>query len=232
VQKDVVTRTDQAKAGEHGSALETYQIALKKASAAGAQKQMAAALAGAARMSHQLGRDSEALEYVNGSININLATKNAQARSLDYLLAGRILMAQSDYAQALKSFEEALKIIPTSEAGEMPQLLEDMAVSHLRLHRYPDALSSYNRLLSIYAKAGNNADLARINVLMGEIQVSRSDYRAARANFKKAESIYRDLTRRTDLGETLFRIAPLERLWKKANLSWTRTAMWPPVRSP
>ena len=199
-----------AKAGEHGPALETYQIALKKASATGAQKHMAAALAGAARMSHQLGHDSEALEYVNGSININLATKNAQARSLDYLLAGRILMAQSDYAQALKSFEEALKIIPTSEAGEMPQLLEDMAVSHLRLHRYPDALSSYNRLLSIYAKAGNNADLARINVLMGEIQVSRSDYRAARANFKKAESIYRDLTRRKDLGETLFRIAYLD----------------------
>ncbi len=171
---------------------------------------MAAALEGAARMSHQLGRDSEALEHVNSAININLATKNAQARSLDYLLAGRILMAQSDYAQALKSFEEALKILPASEAGEMPQLLEDVAVSHLRLNRYSEALSTYNRLLSIDAKAGDNAGVARINVLMGEIQVSRSDYRAARANFKKAETIYRDLKRRKDLGEILFRIAYLD----------------------
>ncbi len=199
-----------AKAGEHSTALETFQIALKKASAAGDQKQMAAALGGAARMAHQLGSDSEALEYVNRAVSINLATKNAQARSLNYLLAGRILMAQSDYAQALKSFEEALKIIPTSEAGEMPQLLEDMAVSHLRLHRYPDALNSYNRLLSIYAKSGDNAALARTNVLIGEIHVSRSDYRAARANFKKAETIYRDLNSRKDLGETLFRIAYLD----------------------
>jgi tetratricopeptide (TPR) repeat protein len=199
-----------AKAGEHDQALETYQAALKKASAAGDQKLTAEALEGAARTSHQLGRDSEALGYVKRAAAINLAIKNAQARSLNYLLAGRILMAQADYAQALKSFEEALKIIPTSEAGELPGLLEDMAAAHLRLHRYSEAISTYNRLLSIYAKAGDNASVARTNVLMGEIQVSRSDYRGARVNFKKAEAIYRDLKRRKELGETLFRIAYLE----------------------
>jgi tetratricopeptide (TPR) repeat protein/CHAT domain-containing protein len=199
-----------ANAGEHGRALESYQAALEKASVVGDQKLMAEALGGAARMSHQLGRDSEALEYVNRAANINLATKNAQARSLNHLLAGRILVAQADYAQALKSFEEALKIIPTSEAAEMPHLLEDMASSYVRLHRYPEALGTYNRLLAIYTKAGNNAALARVNELMGEVQVSRADYKAARANFKKAEGIYRDLKSRKELGETLFRIAYLD----------------------
>ncbi len=119
-------------------------------------------------------------------------------------------MAQSDYAQALKSFESALKIIPNSEAGEMPKLLEDMAASYLRLHHDPEAISTYTRLLNMYAKAGDNESVARVSVFIGEIQVSRSDYKAASANFKKAESIYRNLKRPKKLGNTLFRIAYLD----------------------
>ena len=55
-----------------------------------------------------------------------------------------------------------------------------------------------------------NSESARINILIGEIQVSRSDNQAARISFKRAEKLYRDLGRGKEFGETLFRIAYLD----------------------
>ncbi len=64
-----------AKTAEDEKSLEIYELALKRASAVSDQKLMAAALGGAARMAHQLGRDRKALGYINRAIKINLATK-------------------------------------------------------------------------------------------------------------------------------------------------------------
>ncbi len=198
--------------GDHAAALEFYHLALKSASSSGDSKLGAPALAGAARMLHQLGRHKEALDHLNRSISINLANRNARARSLDYLLAGRIHLAQSDWDSALKFFEETQKILPASESAETPRLLEDIATCQLRLKRPADAVSTLNRLLGMHAKHGNNLEAARVNVLVGEVYVSRSDYTGARASFKKAENLYRDLNRNTEVGETLFRIAYLDQM--------------------
>lgn len=197
---------------EYSAALEKYRELIKRASAGSDQKLLAASLAGAARMLYELGHYGEALPYVTRSIQINQTLKNAQARSLGYVLAGRILMAQENYPQASKSFEEALKILPTSEASQVPGILEDEANCHLRLYQYAEALSAYNRILGIHAKSGNEEEAARLNSVIGEVQVSRSDYKSARSYFKKAEKSYRDLQRSKELGETLFRIAYLDQL--------------------
>lgn len=201
-----------AKLKEYSAALEQYQAALKKASSPEDQKQMAAALSGAASACHRLGHEKEALAYINRAVTINQSLKNAKERSLNYLLAGQILMAQSNYAQALKSFEESLKIIPTSESGEMPRLLEDMANCLLRLDKYSEALNTFNRLLSLYTKEKNDLETARVSLVIGEIQVSRSDYRAARSSFQRAEKIYKDMKRSEEAGETLFRIAYIDQM--------------------
>ena len=73
--------------------------------------------------------------------------RNARARSLDYLLTGQILMGQGTYDEALKAFEEAQKILPVSEAAEIPRLLENIATCQLKLHQVADAIASLNRLL-------------------------------------------------------------------------------------
>ncbi|MBI5249884.1 MAG: tetratricopeptide repeat protein [Desulfomonile tiedjei] len=201
-----------AGSGEHSAALEKYRELVKRASAGSDQKLLASSLAGAARMLHELGHYSEALAYVARSVQINQTLKNAQARSLGHVLAGRILMAQENYPQALKSFEEALKILPSSEAAQLPGILEDAANCHLRLYQYAESVSVYNRILGIQTKSGDELEAARINVVIGEIQVSRSDYKSARSHFKKAEKSYRDLKRSKELGETLFRTAYLDQV--------------------
>ena len=204
--------TEQIRNGQFKEALETYHAVVKKGVSSKDRKLTAAGLSGAASALHEMGKDQEALEHVNRSIAINLAIRNARTRSLDYLLAGRILMAQGAYAEALKAFEEGRKILPVSEAAEIPKLLENMAACQLKLQRVTEAIATLNRLLAAFVKEGNRSESARINILIGETQVSRSDYQAARIGFKRAEKLYRDLGRGKEVGETLFRIAYLDQV--------------------
>jgi tetratricopeptide (TPR) repeat protein len=193
-------------------ALEKYQSALKRAEEKNDKKSGAAALDGLARVSHQLGQDKEALGYVRRSIKAHQELKNARARSLALLLEGRILMKYAKHAAALESFEEALKILPESEAAEKPKLLEDTAICKIRLGKHSEGLATYNRLIVELEKGAKRKEAARVHLLMGDIQVSRSDYRGAGTSFKKAEAIYRALGLKKELGETLFRSAYLEQL--------------------
>lgn len=196
----------------YSSALARYALALKAASKSSNKKWEAAALHGAALASHKLGNQKEALDYIGRSIAVNRTLKNARARSLDYLLAGRIFMAEEKFPQAVKAFEQAEKILPVSEASSRPGLLEDKGRSLLRLHRYDKAVQALNSSLALCAKAGRREDCARLNLMIGEIHVSRSDYRSAKVRFKKAEKIFRELKDSKQLGATLFRIAYLQQM--------------------
>ncbi len=198
------------KNGAHSESLSRYEAVIKKASGSGSQKVLAEALNGAARNLHELGKDQEALEYINRSIAINQSLKNARARSLDYIQAGRIFVALADYSQALSSFREAAKILPASEASEIPSLSEATAECLLRLNHHSEALAELNRGLSLRVKDGNDAEAARLHLVIGDVYVSRSDYKSARINFKKAEQLCRHLRRDEDVGRTLFRIAYLD----------------------
>ncbi len=198
--------------GAYASALSTYAVALKAASKSKDDKTSAEALHGSAEASLKLGKPKEALEYVKRSIAVNRSMKNARARSLDYLLAGRILMSLERFSQSAKSFEEAQKILPGSEALEMPGLLEDKGGCLLRLHQYDQALKALNRCLAMHVKAGRRKDAARLNLAIGEIHVSRSDFRSAMAHFTKARKLLVASGDEKQLGETLFRIAYLHQM--------------------
>lgn len=193
-------------------ALKKYQSALKRAEEKNDKKTAAAALDGMARVSHSLGQDKDALGYLRRAIKSHQELKNARARSLALLMEGRILIKQSRHAAALESFEEAVKILPESEAAERPQLLEDTAVCQIRLGKYSEAVATYSRLSAELEKGGKKKEASRVQLLVGELQVSRSDYRGASASFRKAEAIYRALGLKKELGETLFRLAYLDQL--------------------
>jgi tetratricopeptide (TPR) repeat protein len=199
-----------AKEGKHAQALDAFKRALKQADAEKDRKTAAAALGGMARASFELGDDKEALSRLRRSIKLHLELKNARARSLDYLLGGRILMDQGKYGSAVNYFKESLKILPDSESDRRPRLLEDLASCELRLNRHSSAIATYGRLLSLLRKRGDKKNSARILLRMGELQVSRSDYRAAGSSFGKAAALYRELDLKKELGETLFRQAYLD----------------------
>ena len=78
------------------------------------------------------------------------------------------------------------------------------------LNHHSEALVELNRSLSLRVKEGNNAEIVRLHLLMGDVQVSRADYKAARTNFKKAEELSSNLQRNEDVGKALFRIAYLD----------------------
>ncbi len=204
------TASDLAGKDEYSSALEKYREVIRIASEKKDEKMLAQSLGGAARTLYSLGDYSEALVYIGRSVQTNQSLKNAHARSLDYVMAGRILSAQENYVQALKAYEEALKILPASEAKEIPSILEETANCNLRLYKYSEAIAAYSRIAAIHSKAGNELEAARIHSSIGEIQVSRGDYKSARVHFKRAEKTYRDLNRPKELGETLFRMAYLD----------------------
>ncbi|MEW6531152.1 MAG: tetratricopeptide repeat protein [Thermodesulfobacteriota bacterium] len=197
---------------EYAPSLEAFRAALKKSEKAGDQKTAALALYGMAQAFNKLGQDDEALKSLQRSIQLNQVLKNAKARSLDYLLMGRILMGQNRFQPALEAFQEALKILPESEDAERPRLHEDMATCQLRLNHFAEAVGEYNRLIAFYVKKGNEKEAARIHVLTGNMKVSRSDYQNAKASFQKAEALYRKLNQRKELGETLFRLAYVNQL--------------------
>ena len=209
--------------GEYTPALSLLQQAFERASSTSDQRTAAAALHAHARVLYHLKREADALEYVNRSIALNKTLKNARARSHDLILAGKILMAMSEFPEALKSFEEAQKILPESEASMRPELMENMASCLLRLDKYPEALAALNRGLAYCLKAANQAEAGRIHLLMGEISLSRSDYAAARSNFNKALKLYKDADGKKDVGETLLRIAYLDHL--QGNLKASRGRM-------
>lgn len=197
---------------KYSDALELYELAAQKSTAAGNKKLCALAVGGAARASFHLGKDKEALALINHSISIHQTLKNARARSLDHIFAARVLAAQARHAEALESLNEAMKILPASEASEIPELLELTANCEIKLGRNSDAIKTLTRLLNLYVKNGNAVESARVSIRIGEMSLSRSDYRTAKEYLKKSEKIYREQRQKKELAETLFRIAYLEQI--------------------
>ena len=196
-----------AEKGKLASALTNYALAIGRATEAKNKKLTAVALHGAAQASYDLGKPAEASKYIRRAIALNQELKNARARSLDYLLAGRIDLALSKPEAALQSLSEAQKILPKSESGALPMLLENKGKCFLKLLRYSDALKELTRAQSLVAREGNELEAARLSVMIGEIYVSRSEYRAAAPHFSKAKDAYKKGQRNRELGETLYRIA-------------------------
>lgn len=208
---DISTLVSQAEAlaqeGKHAAALEKYSVAVERATEEKNKKLAATALRGSAQAAYDLGNPGDALAYIQQAIAVNQELKNAKARSLDYLLAGRIYLALSKPGAALQSLDEAQKILPVSESAAMPVLLENKGTCLLQLLRYSDALRELTRAHSLRVKEGSQVESAGLSLRIGEIHVSRSEYRLAVSYFARAKEIYKTRNYGRELGETLYRIA-------------------------
>ncbi len=216
--------TELKAAGDKKGALNVLEQAAKVASSTNDKKAEALISRSAAEIALELGSTDLAINYIGKAIELNRTLKNARGRSLDLIVAGKILQDRQRYDDALGAFEEAMKILPASEQAETPFILGSSADILIRLQRYQDALNALNRLGGYYAKNNNPQAQAVNHLKTGQAHLLRSDHKNARAEFKKAEKMFRDANQSQQLGETLLRIAYLDQLLGDSNEAATALA--------
>lgn len=204
--------TDYRSAGDLGKALLSLDQAAKMAASNSDKKAEALILRSAAETAKELGEGDRALSYISRAIEINKSLKNARGRSLDLIVAGKILQDRQKYPEALFSFEEALKILPVSEISETPVILGMMSDIHVELQKYQEALNDLHRLGAFLAKNNDQLALANNHLKISQVLALKSDQKNARVELKKAEKIFREQNKSQQLGETLLRIAYLDQL--------------------
>ena len=195
--------------GEWESMLISSRSALLKSRSISDRRLEAIALRGAAKANFELGRNEEASHLIEKAIAINRELKNAKGRALDLILAGQISMVQTEYLKASSQFEEAQKILPSSESGQFPILLKNLSQSYIKLQRFPEALSILNRLSNIYSKNNNADQVATIRLNISDIYISKGDFKNAGVELKKSEKTFRETNQPKLLSQTLFRLAYL-----------------------
>jgi tetratricopeptide (TPR) repeat protein len=200
---------EQAKKGDWELSLDTNKSAIEQSTSIRDKKLEALAYRGAAVACYHLGRLDEAMDFSEKTIEINRALRNAKGRSLDLILAGKISLARQNYPKALTQFEEAQRILPTSESSEAPGLMRDLAEVNIKLLRLPEATAILNRLGAYYSKNNDLDQAARIWAQEGDLCLMKGDYGNAAILLKKAEKTFSELKEDKELGQTLYRLAYL-----------------------
>ncbi len=202
--------SDLEAAGKMTNALDAYDQAIELTEKNGQPERRAAALSAQARILVRIGRDREALARLKTAIALHRELRNARARSLDYLLAGQILLSRGRPAKALSYLQEARKLLPRSEAHNKPDLLQSIATACIALGKHGAARDAYSRLLGHHAKRGEGQAAANVHLLLGDLQVSQSDFAAAQASFHRARAMYEKAGAGPGLAAALFRLAYLD----------------------
>ncbi|MFH0958775.1 MAG: tetratricopeptide repeat protein [Pseudomonadota bacterium] len=195
--------------GQWQAMLISSRSALDKSRSIGNRKLEAIALRAAAKANFELGQSEEASNLLEKAIGINRELKNARGRALDLILAGQISMSQRDYLKATSQLEEAQKILPSSESGQIPGLLENLSKAYMQLKKFPEALSILNRLSSFYSKNNHHDRLAAIRLNISDAYISKGDFKNAEIELKKAEKTLSESDQPKLLGQTLLRMAYL-----------------------
>ncbi len=198
-----------AQNADWGAMLSSSKSALDQSRSLSDRRSETIALRGAAKANFELGQIEEASQLVEQAIEINREMKNAKGRALDLILGGQISMAQANYLKASSQFEEAQKILPSSESGQLPQLLKNLSNAYIKLQRFREALSILSRLSNFYSKNNEADQVAAIRIDIADIYISTGDFRSAGIELKKSEKIFRESNMPKLLGQVLFRIAYL-----------------------
>jgi len=195
------------KANDFHRALTAYEKATSAANSAGKDALLVSIYPGAARVCAKLGLDDQYRDYVNKYLSASHKLKDETARVGNVVMAAEMLVGHGDYAMALEALQEAAKYVPVSKSAEACRILDLTALCEFRLQRDRDAAKSLNRLATLLMNSSKIAELASVSLRIGDISVSRSDYRKAMEYYRKAEKICRDGKDRNLLSEVLLRIA-------------------------
>jgi eukaryotic-like serine/threonine-protein kinase len=91
---------------------------------------------------------AEALADLDRAIQ-HETNRASRDRADDYLESGRILYRQGKYAEALRAFDDCLKVVATLPPGaNLPQPLQYRAEALIQLNRFEEALKSIDQFLT------------------------------------------------------------------------------------
>ncbi len=195
------------KANELHSSLAAYQKAAAAANTSGNDILNVPAYLGAARVSAKLAMYVEYHDYIKKALSVNSRLRDETVRVQNLVTAAEILFEHGDYAMALEVLQEATKNVPVSKSAENARILSLVANCEFKLQRDRDAVKSLNRLAAILSSNSNIEELVSVNLRIGDIALSRGDYRQAMEYYKKAEKTSRDGKNHPLLSEVLFRLA-------------------------
>ncbi len=194
------------KAGNLQRALAVYEEAAAAAASAGKDTALASIFLGMGRVSAQLGMDDRVRENIKKAILWNQKIKDEPTRCQNVISAAEVLVEHGDYVMALEALQEAAKYVSAAKSAEVSRILSLIALCELRLQRDKEAAKTLTRLAGV-VKDAKPAELARINLQIGDIAASRADYRQALDYYRKAEKICKDAKDYSVLSEVFFRSA-------------------------
>lgn len=195
------------KAKDFHGALAAYERAASVATTGGKDALLVSTYLGAARVSAKLAMEDQYRSYIKNAVSANQKLKDETARGRNLIAAAEMLIEHGDYATALETLQDAVKIIPASRSVEVSRALHLTALCELRLHKDKDSVKSLNRLAAILANSSKIDELAGVNIRLGDIATSGADYRQAFDYYRKAEKISRDGKNHKMLSEVLLRFA-------------------------
>ena len=98
---------------------------------------------------------------------------------------GKIYYLQANYTKAIKFFRMALDQIPSTQKDIRMKIMKNIGLSFVRLHQYPDAITSFEYIMGEKAESKSAFQLILCNYALG-------DKMAMKKNFNKLLEVQTD----------------------------------------
>ena len=111
---------------------------------------------------------------------------------------------QSRYEQALRHFEQALRLSrETGDRKEVAASLNNIGLIHRIQGRYEDALAHYRESLAVEREIGNRRGIASSFNNVGSVYLSQRRFEKALAQYRKALAVHRELKYESGVADVL-----------------------------
>ena len=121
-----------------------------------------------------------------GALNdFTIAIERNPTDSLNYIFRGEILMAGSNYVQAVSDFNNAVRLDPTAVVAYY-----DRALAHIKMEQLDDAKRDLDFAVNAYAAAMNTSRESVTDMPVKDIYAKRAQVNLWLRNWAEAESDY------------------------------------------
>jgi predicted ATPase len=120
-----------------------------------------------------------------------------------HLASGEASAFLARHDEALRHFEEALRLSELAGAGQEAEVIRHIALVHLNRNEYPEALSQAQQALALYRKAGDRVGENETLRYIGDIHAGLGDYQQALNDYQEVLRIRREIGQRAREGGAL-----------------------------
>ncbi|MCK5037877.1 MAG: tetratricopeptide repeat protein [Thermoplasmata archaeon] len=153
-----------------------------------------AALLRIAKIKNKLREHSEALKYIDRAVEECSSVDDDLALARVLLTRGTILYGTGDLQGALKTFDLAIELSDGVDDELFLQAMMERGTSHALAGELKKAMMEYERALKMAIEIQNQADITRIKLNMGLINMRMGKLEKAGEEFGSALDIARDIS--------------------------------------